>query len=145
VSPDATPPRPVIFTTASGATESSGSRPHITEPFFLRFFPHRSNPSPPCPSRRSAAPGLLPRRRRASTRPRLCSPASLAAPSRSPALLSRAAPATVPVAHHSPRHHQIAAGEPPPAKSRPPGTTVVSPSAALTPCAPEPSLPSAES
>jgi hypothetical protein len=37
VSPDAAPPRPVIFTTASGATESSGSRPHITVPLFLYF------------------------------------------------------------------------------------------------------------
>jgi hypothetical protein len=28
----------VIFTTASGASKSSGSRPLITEPFFIVFF-----------------------------------------------------------------------------------------------------------
>jgi hypothetical protein len=68
VSPDAAPLRPVIFTTASGASIPSGSRPHITVPFFLRLlsldsisaaaaFVSPTRRDPPCHRSRTA---LLP-------------------------------------------------------------------------------------
>jgi hypothetical protein len=116
VSPDAAPPRPVIITTASGASESSGSEPLIKPFVFNRFFPLPSQSAAAARfSRRIAASSpscLPPASPHRSCRPCLARSSSCSRPRTTPHATSPVPCPWCPRHRSRARALHLAAGEP---------------------------------